>query len=285
VAGRFVSFPRFFPRVLAGAKSRIAMHPRALLIPLILFLLPESVAPQVRIVGRVIEDQTGLPIGFADVTIRSPGGATVGRLETDELGNFEYTVRRGYGVRIHASRLGYRENTTPLLYFDNHRLLQVEVRLDPEAILLAPLEIVAWSEVIDDAMLEGYKNRLKTGLGFYITREEVEARNPTFVSDLLRDVPGIQLSGGTVGARPSVRMARASNRNCATQIWVDGFLANRRDLLSGRPEDFRIDDMVIPSSVEGIEVYRGLSTVPPEFLNPDAVCGVIAIWTRRGGRP
>lgn len=261
------------------------MRPRHLLFLALLLLLPDAVSGQVRIVGRVIEDKSGLPIGFTNITIRSPGGSTLGRLETDELGNFEFTVRRGYGVRIHAARIGYRENTTPLLYFDEHRLLQVEVRLDPEAILLAPLEIVAWSEVIDDAMLEGYKRRLETGLGYYITREEVEARNPAFVSDLLREVPGVQLSGGTVGARPSVRMARASSRNCATQIWVDGFLVNRRDILSGRPEDFRIDDVVIPSSVEGIEVYRGLSTVPPDFLNPDAVCGVIAIWTRRGGRP
>ena len=47
--------------------------------------------------------------------------------------------------------------------------------------------------------------------------------------------------------------------------------------------DFRIDEVISPGSVEGIEVYRGLSTVPAEFLNPDAECGVIAIWTRRGG--
>ena len=73
--------------------------------------------------------------------------------------------------------------------------------------------------------------------------------------------------------------------NCATQIFVDGFLLNRRTGSSrgAPPIDFRIDDVVSPSSIEGIEVYRGLSTVPAEFLNPDAECGVIAIWTRRGG--
>lgn len=271
------------PSRSTGAFLSIEMRPRNLLFLVVFLLLPNPALGQVRIVGRVIEDQSGLPIGFTDITIRSPGGSTLGRVETDEFGNFEFTVRRGYGVRISAARIGYRENTTPLLYFDNHRLLQVEVRLDPEAILLAPLEIVAWSEIIDNAMLEGYWRRVDTGLGFYITREEVEARNPGFVSDLLRDVPGLQLSGGTVGARPSVRMVRASNRNCATQIFIDGFLANPRGV-TGDPLDFRIDDVVSPASVEGIEVYRGLSTVPPEFLNPDAACGVIAVWTRRGGR-
>ena len=260
------------------------MRLRHFLILASFLLLPAAASAQVRIVGRVIEDQTELPIGFAEITIRSPDGSILRHMETDELGNFEYTVRRGYGVRIHATRLGYEATTTPLLYFDNHRLLQVEVRLDPEAILLAPLEIVAWSEAIDNAMLEGYWRRVESGLGFYITREKVEARRPGFVSDLLREVPGLEISGGTVGARPSVRMVRASNRNCATQIFIDGFLANPRDLQTGRPEDFRIDDIVSPASVEGIEVYRGLSTVPAEFLNPDAACGVIAIWTRRGGR-
>ncbi len=254
---------------------------------LLLLFVPDALGAQVRIVGRVIEDETEVPISYAEVAVRSPGGATLGRAEADELGHFEFFIRRASAVRLHVERLGYKETTTPVLYFDKHNLLQVEVRLDADAILLAPLEIVAWAEVIDNALHEGFRNRLQTGLGTYITREQVEARNPSRVTDILRDIPGIEVTGGAVGNRPSIRMVRASNRNCATQIWIDGFLVNRRGLNAGgglTPMDFRIDDMVNPASVEGIEVYRGLSTVPPEFLNQDADCGVIAIWTKRGGR-
>ncbi|MCJ7627914.1 MAG: TonB-dependent receptor plug domain-containing protein, partial [Longimicrobiales bacterium] len=137
----------------------------------------------------------------------------------------------------------------------------------------------------ENALHGAFKRRVETGLGIYITRDEVEARNPLLVSDLLREVPGLDLQASGYGSRPSVRMVRATGMNCVTQIFVDGFLMNGRAFspTGFNPTDFRIDDVVSPRSVEGIEVYRGLSTVPPEFLNPDADCGVIAIWTRRGG--
>ncbi len=161
----------------------------------------------------------------------------------------------------------------------------MEIRLDPEAILLAPLEVIAWSELPENALHEGYQRRLETGLGTYITREDVERRNPGLVTDLLRDVPGLVVTSSGSGLRPVVEMARSAGKKCGTQIFVDGFLLNRRSatIPGAPPADFRIDDAVSPASVEGIEIYRGLSTVPPEFLNPDAECGVIAIWTRRGG--
>jgi hypothetical protein len=78
-----------------------------------------------------------------------------------------------------------------------------------------------------------------------------------------------------------VTFGRAAGNGCATQIFVDGFLVNRGG--PGGVNDIRLDDVVSPGSVEGIEIYRGLSTVPAEFLNADAACGVIAVWTRRGG--
>jgi outer membrane cobalamin receptor len=101
------------------------------------------------------------------------------------------------------------------------------------------------------------------------------------VSDLLRTVPGVQLEATGAGTRPRVTFGRASGSDCATQIFVDGFLVNRGG--PGGVNDIRLDDVVSPGAVEGIEIYRGLSTVPAEFLNADAGCGVIAVWTRRGG--
>jgi hypothetical protein len=44
-----------------------------------------------------------------------------------------------------------------------------------------------------------------------------------------------------------------------------------------------VDDLVAPGAIEGIELYRGTATIPAEFLTPQARCGVVAIWTRRGG--
>jgi hypothetical protein len=255
--------------------------------PLLLLLLWATPAEgQVRIVGRVIDDLTEAPIPQAMVAVMAPDGSVISRTQTDEAGAFEFEVRRVRGVRILARQLSYADNTSPVLHFDGRRFFQVEVRLDPQAILLAPLEVLAWSEKLDGALLEGFQRRLQTGLGVYITRDLVERRKPAMVTDLLREIPGVQVSGGGPGAEPTVRMARAGMANCATQIFVDGFLINRRaaETSGANPMDFRIDDVVSPGSVEGIEVYRGLSTVPAEFLNPDAECGVIAIWTRRGGR-
>jgi outer membrane receptor for ferrienterochelin and colicin len=213
-------------------------------------------------------------------------GSLLRRVESDRSGTFEFEVRNVRAVRLRAERLGYKTNTTPILHFDGRSFFQVEVRLDPEAILLAPLEVIAWSEVAENVLLEGFRERAQRGFGTYITREQIVARNPNLVTDLLRGVPGVQVMGSGSGIRPVVRMGRASSRSCATQIYVDGFLINRRMLApdgSLPPSDFRIDDFVAPMVVEGIEVYQGLSGLPAQFLNPDADCGVIAIWTRRGG--
>jgi hypothetical protein len=265
---------------------------RTILLPVALSLLLVLPAEgQIRIVGRVIDDFTEEPISDARIILRTRDGVALGETQSSEMGTFQFEVsNRTRGARIQASRLGYETNTTPVLYFDRRTFFQVEVRLDPDAILLAPLEVIAWSERPENAMLEGFRRRLQNGLGTYITREQIERRKPALVTDVLRDVPGLWVAGTGTGTRPVVRVQRSvglaltTPGDCMTQIWVDGFLVNRRmiGVTGGRPSDFRIDDVVSPASVEGIEVYKGLSTVPPEFLNPDAKCGVIAIWTRRG---
>jgi hypothetical protein len=260
---------------------------RPTIIPMLFFLALSAspAAGQVRVVGRVVDDLTEHPLSQTYVSLRAPDGSLIEEAETTETGTFEFQVRGVGAIRLTVERYGYQANTTPLLYFDARKFFQVEIRMDPEAILLAPLEVIAWSARPENALHEAFKRRLETGLGVYITRDEVEARKPLLVTDLLREIPGLEFETSTYGSRPSVRMARATGMRCSTQIFVDGFLINRRVLSSNgyRAADLRIDDYVSPGSVEGIEIYKGLATVPPEFLNPDADCGVIAIWTRRGG--
>lgn len=258
----------------------------AYFVPVLLGLAPMAQgAGQVTIMGRVVDDLTEFPIPNAQVFLLDRDGAELARTQADQAGQFSFSVKQRPGVRIRVNQFGYVSNTTPVLYLEDRSFFQVEVRLDPDAILLAPLEVIAWSERPENAMLEGFQRRLRSGLGTFITREDIERRKPSLVTDMLREVPGINVASSGYGTRPVVRIERVRNRDCTTQIFVDGFLVNRRAMgLDGyRPIDFRIDDAVSPNSVEGIEIYKGLGTVPAEFLNPDAVCGVIAIWTRRGG--
>ncbi|MFV2007665.1 MAG: TonB-dependent receptor plug domain-containing protein [Longimicrobiales bacterium] len=264
--------------------GKTPIRARALLLSCLYLVLATPVSGQrVLIVGRVIDDISERTLSQVDVQLRAPDGTDLGRYQTDGTGKFEFTVRGARAVRLHASLLGYRASTTPLLYLDEHKFFQLEVRLDPQAILLAPLEVIAWSKVDKSALLDGFRQRLRIGFGTYITRRDVERRNPVYVTDLLREIPGLRVTGEGYGSRPVVETARSAGRSCATQIFVDGFLLNRRTGRGRTPADFRIDDAVSPASIEGIEVYQGGSTVPAEFLNVDAACGVIAIWTRRGG--
>ena len=77
--------------------------------------------------------------------------------------------------------------------------------------------------------------------------------------------------------RLAVRMARTApgaGHDCPVQIFLDGIRAPGLD----------IDD-VPPGDVEGIEVYNGAGTLPPQFNDRRGTpaCGTIAIWTRVPG--
>lgn len=251
---------------------------------LVLLLAVAPTAAQVRVEGRVIANDTGEPLVGADVTARSTTGRFLRHAITDQDGRFEFIIQRTIAVELRANHPGYRGNTAPTLFFEDHTFLEVEIRLDPDVMLLAPLEVV--SRTVDPSpFLDDFRERVRQGLGVYITRSQIERRRPTFVTDLLRDVPGVLLHSGGAGSRPLVSVGRATGKPCSARIFVDGLLLNPTMMTPSGPraDIFRIDDIVHPGSVEGIEIYRGMSTTPPEFLTADAQCGVIAIWTRRGG--
>lgn len=240
---------------------------------------------QVRMVGRVIEENSSAPIVGARVEVYDVGWRSRGVAVTGPDGGFSLQLKLQPGYRVRATRVGYRTNSTPILWTDGHDFLQIELRLDRSAVLLAPIEIVARSRRQPSAVLENFRHRLTSGMGHYITRAEIERRRPPAVTDMLATVPGVRLeSAGGVGLRRTVYLTRAQSgpRDCPAQIFIDGFPLNRGNPFNRMDTGFAIDDVVSPEAIEGIEIYRGLSTVPAEFLTPEAQCGVVAIWTRRG---
>lgn len=232
--------------------------------------------------GRVIEDETTRPIEGATVEILTARGRLLARVVTDAEGRFRATLPTAPGYTFRAGRIGFARVTTPVLWADDRNMVEVEIRLDPEAVLLAPLEVTAWARrVRPSPVTEGFRDRLASGLGYFFTRADIERRAPTYVTDMLASVPGVQLRSSGRGARRHIYMSR-TGEHCQAQIFVDGFLLNGRSRLTADP-DFTLDDAVAPGSVEGIEVYHGLATMPAQFLNPDSRCGAVVVWTRRGG--
>ena len=106
-----------------------------------------------------------------------------------------------------------------------------------------------------------------------ITREDIERRNPAFISELLRDEPGFSLnrSGGT-GQQTQLRIRGGEADHVL--VLIDGVEAN--DLTRGGGFDFA---HLPASDVERVEIVRGPQSA---LWGSDAISGVINIITRQG---
>lgn len=124
------------------------------------------------------------------------------------------------------------------------------------------------------------RRRRRHPAGVFVGREEIERRDPRRLSDLIRGVAGVTpVRPPGAGGRPRMRMNRTQTlpgrRPCRVRYFVDGLPLPKRSA-------WRIDDFA-PEDVEGIEIYRGVSEVPPRFQRRDDRCGVVVIWTRAPG--
>jgi outer membrane cobalamin receptor len=140
-----------------------------------------------------------------------------------------------------------------------------------EAVKLTPLTL----DAPRDRYLEsnGFYERMKTGSGHFMTGDQIRKRNAFALADLLRGMRGIKIQ--RVNSRSEVYFTGA---NCLPMIILDGVTVRWGGKSVGTIQP--LEDLVPISHIDGIEVYRGGSGLPPEFIGPNAGCGVILIWTR-----
>jgi hypothetical protein len=215
------------------------------------------------VIAGVVRDSSGARLVGAELSVAGTGLRAI----SDTAGRFRFIgVPAGAGP-LHVRRLGYRATSVPITV-DRGGTTPVIVTLARLPRELDPVLVEA-SRQPGVRFLQGFYERRSRGHGYFITREQIAARQSSVMTDVLRMVPAVRVFSSRT-ARNAVRL-RSSR--CAPLVWLDGApaLAGEFDL-----------DVISPQSVSGIEIYPGPATVPVQFRSTRGIeaCGVIIVWSR-----
>src|SRR6185437_474574 len=135
-----------------------------------------------------------------------------------------------------------------------------------------PLPTVAVSDTSNTThWLDQFQRRRQGTRGTFFTRADIVRQGATTGTDIVRTVAGIRLVPGRGGIGHQVVMTRGDGvRACIPQMFVHNMP------YSGTLDDFIAED------IEALEVYIGISEIPPELTKNGrgADCGAIVVWTR-----
>lgn len=214
----------------------------------------------------IVTDSAGIALTNAEVRIVAMTRAT----RTDTVGAFTITgLLPNSQFEVSVRRLGYQQQFLQVTLIGNGGD-PIRIKLVSEAMTLSPVEIDAMA---GHPYFREFEQRRGRGLGTFITRDQIVLHNSSYPSDVFRTLPGMRLI--RVGGGTGVRFARSSGTrrggDCVPTIWVDGQRAPGMEI-----DDLRSGD------IQAMEIYRGSSTTPAQFVTAGATqCGTIVVWTRR----
>ncbi|MGH7617901.1 MAG: carboxypeptidase regulatory-like domain-containing protein [Gemmatimonadaceae bacterium] len=215
------------------------------------------------LLGRVT-DSAGVGLPGAEITLFHAGGV---RAITGDSGQFRLTgLAPGTSV-FNVRRLGFEPASfTAVLRAGRTHRATMRLTASPH-----PLATVAVSDTASNShWLDAFDRRKSDSRGAFFTREDIVKKGARMGTDIVRSVPGVRLAPIRGGGGNQVIMNRgAGGRTCLPTMYVQGLP------YSGTLDDFNADD------IEALEVYVGISEIPPEFdKNGRGICGVIVVWTR-----
>lgn len=223
--------------------------------------------------GTVIDESTRHGIDGVEVTLSDGSDTPLKSTVTDSTGVFRLALDSAGTYALRAQHIGYATSNVDSLDIGSTEEVEVELSMGTEAIPMNPLHVVARRPGRFGRLAE-YYDRLewtrKTGFGSIITRQDIENRFPSQTTDLLRTVPSIRIASRAY--QNEVLITRGGG--CTPAIYIDGVHMNRE----GRA---LVDEYVHPTSIEGIEIYRGVGGAPVQYQDRRG-CGSILIWTRQG---
>lgn len=232
--------------------------------------------------GVVLVEGTSRPLPTAIVELVGQGRETI----SDDEGRFRLSsVVPGMDTLV-IRLLEFESDRIPLTIAPGGRHRLELVVAYPSATLE---ELVVEVARTRSERMRGFEHRRRRGIGSFITREEIERRNPPYLSWLFWGLKRVRVRGGQVlldargvnlTLRPSLSIEgepitiMRDTGECAPAIFVDGV---KRGPLT------HVDD-IFPEEVAGIEVYAS-PFIPARFSDAFNRCGSIVIWRRSGRGP
>ncbi len=226
--------------------------------------------------------------GAIDGSVRDTSGAWLLGVEVVAIDNSLIRTRSGAGGAfridslpagphlIRFRRIGIMPTTVSVVVEPNVTL-SVDAVVEPFPITLSRVTVQAVSgELVH--LPPGVADRMRTGIGTYLTAAQIESFHPRTTSDIFRHVTGVSVED--YGHTPVVRSGRGVqtiNGNACTTgmtVVVDGAVMSNI-LTSAAAGGF---DSVSPRDIAAIEIYKDGAETPASLT--DSECGVIYIWTR-----
>lgn len=209
-----------------------------------------------------VADSSNARIPEVEVTLMR-NGSPLRMARTSSNGQFVFENLEAASFQLSARRLGYHPGTLTARLDSGSNISGLRIVLTPLAVELH--QVVAAET---EQRLREFNNRkAHGGLARFIDRAEIVKRDPLFLSDMIRRIPGASVRASpTRGFGNIVRI-----RGCQPTVWIDG----------KRLRNVEIDEITDPDAVAGLEVYNSSAGVPIEYTDPISnMCGAILIWTR-----
>jgi hypothetical protein len=233
--------------------------------------VPASAQMQMASLVGVVRDTAGAPVSGVEVWVRGSDLYT----HTADNGGFRLIDITPGDAKLTVRRLGFEPITVDIRLSAGVRDTVV-ISMSMVAASLAGVNVEEERLTRSTRLLRGFWDRRGSGFGHFVTREEIDAKDAHNFTDLVRMTPGLNVV--TVGGRQTIRLRDSGGRgDCPPQYWLDGIRIE-----NAGPDEF------IPGSLEAVEIYNGVATIPPPF-SPRVVsfgpktCGAIVIWSRLPG--
>ncbi|MFI5248831.1 MAG: carboxypeptidase regulatory-like domain-containing protein [Gemmatimonadales bacterium] len=210
--------------------------------------------------GRVT-DPAGKPVVGAQLSVAGAEATTT----TNDSGSYSLRGLPSGTQALQVRKLSFApmQVTVDLSARAPHH---TDLRLLPAPPTLTPVQVEGKRE--KGLRNVGFTQRQKSGLGRYLTSDQIAEKLPTVMTDIFSTVPGLTIDYSS--GQPQLKGSRGAGGSCLTYV-IDGVQT---------PMQGDFNDYMHPDEVAAVEVYQS-SEAPAQFQTGGrSDCAVVVIWTK-----